>query len=472
MDLSEFEGNWNLSTDQGKKSVVVQSEQGKKQVAQENQGLSFAEKVRGEQPKHVEVGDLPNPVMRGNIPSIRLPKQAVERGRHYCKHCLVGRLEFSKITLAQVKTTAQKLWGPEGVWKIIPLGKGFFMVRFTAEEELMRIWTGGPWKFVDQVLRLSKWTPDFDPEIQRSTKALAWVRFPKLSQQYWDYECIMSIAKAVGCPIGVDKFTAERELGYYANVLIDLDLSKSLPNQILVEVEDGVEFLQEVEYPTLPKFCSHCQAIGHSRFECRGLQKATTKEDSPNIRNTYMEPWRMKKNKQVAHQERDAAVLKTQQQISQQANKNGAGKSGTETTNNSSTQLRRQTSIEGQELVVAEPLLVKDLQAQKSVIQQDEIQRNVSPIQVRNSENSLTLNNSFTALEGELDLDPETPDQEQLISEAEKVIGKWGDVEDDVEVQWEPVGMTAVEPMIEIQFSARARPRTGEGTGSIPNHST
>ncbi|KAF5187815.1 hypothetical protein FRX31_022601 [Thalictrum thalictroides] len=75
------------------------------------------------------------------------------------------------------------------------------MVRFSKEEDLMRIWTGGSWKFGDQLLKLIKWTPDFDPEVQRITKALAWVRFPKLGQQYWEYECIMSIAKAVGCPI-------------------------------------------------------------------------------------------------------------------------------------------------------------------------------------------------------------------------------------------------------------------------------
>ncbi|KAF5174857.1 F-box/LRR-repeat protein [Thalictrum thalictroides] len=132
---------------------------------------------------------------------------------------------------------------------------------------------------------------NFDPEVQRTTKALAWVRFPKLGQQYWEYdECIMSIAKAVGCPIGIDKFTMEREFGYYANVLIDLELSKSLPNQNLVEVEDDKEFIQDVVYPVLPNFCAHCQAIGHLKNKCKGLQKEVGKEvqDSRNTTNSII----------------------------------------------------------------------------------------------------------------------------------------------------------------------------------------
>ncbi|KAF5187814.1 hypothetical protein FRX31_022600 [Thalictrum thalictroides] len=125
MDHSEFEFNWNQSNDEGNKTIVAQTDQDDQQTIQGLQKPSFIEKLRGKQPKHVEISDLPNPVMRGNILSIRLPKQAVERGKLFCNHCLVGRLDFKKISLSLVKTMALKLWGPESVWKIIPLGKGF-----------------------------------------------------------------------------------------------------------------------------------------------------------------------------------------------------------------------------------------------------------------------------------------------------------------------------------------------------------
>ncbi|KAF9617323.1 hypothetical protein IFM89_035304 [Coptis chinensis] len=48
-------------------------------------------RVRGDQPQHLDVEDLPTPEIKGNMPSIKLPKKAVERGRLYCKYCLVEK---------------------------------------------------------------------------------------------------------------------------------------------------------------------------------------------------------------------------------------------------------------------------------------------------------------------------------------------------------------------------------------------
>ncbi|KAF5197497.1 hypothetical protein FRX31_012916 [Thalictrum thalictroides] len=62
MDLSEFEFNWNRSNDEGNKTIVVaQTDQDDQQTTQGLQKPSFVKKLRGEQPKHVEISDLPNP---------------------------------------------------------------------------------------------------------------------------------------------------------------------------------------------------------------------------------------------------------------------------------------------------------------------------------------------------------------------------------------------------------------------------
>ncbi|PIA59941.1 hypothetical protein AQUCO_00400663v1 [Aquilegia coerulea] len=98
--------------------------------------------------------------------------------------------------------------------------------------------------------------------------------------------------------------------------------------------------------------------------------------------------------------------------------------------------------------------------------QEQGTQRYDSLVTIRNSENSLSLTNSFTALEGELDLVPETPDPEQLVSEAEKQIGRWGDGENEGSPILEPVGMVVVDPRIDIQYTRKGpctSPRIGEG---------
>ncbi|KAF5177986.1 Nbs resistance protein [Thalictrum thalictroides] len=131
------------------------------------------------------------------------------------------------------------------------------MIRLTCEEDFLKVWGGGPWRFGDQTLRLTKWDPDFDPDQQRSSHAMVWVKFPKLKQQFWDYEILMSIGKTLGAPIGIDKHTANRDFGFFASVLIEMDLAKTIPSQILVEVEGGNDFMHEVIVGKLPRFCGH-----------------------------------------------------------------------------------------------------------------------------------------------------------------------------------------------------------------------
>ncbi|KAF9590682.1 hypothetical protein IFM89_036174 [Coptis chinensis] len=248
-----------------------------------NRRISFAEKVKANASVEIDIAALPIPGMKGNIPSIRIPKQAIDRGLQFCKFSLVGRLDFQKINIDTVRTIAAEKWRPKGCWKIVPLGKGYFMIRLTCEEDLVRIWSGGPWKFENQILRLTKWKPDFDPEIQRISHAMVWVKLPKLKQQFWDYEILMAMGRCIGYPIGIDKTTAARDFGFYASVLVDLDLSKPIPSQIIVEVPDGQDFVQEIELSRLPKFCSHCKTIGHLMSDCKSLQKEIRNEKDINL---------------------------------------------------------------------------------------------------------------------------------------------------------------------------------------------
>ncbi|KAF5183469.1 hypothetical protein FRX31_026944 [Thalictrum thalictroides] len=54
------------------------------------------------------------------------------------------------------------------------------------------------------------------------------------------------MGRTLGAPVQVDENTLERNMGYYASVQVDIDLSKTIPDKILVEVEDkNVEFWQE-----------------------------------------------------------------------------------------------------------------------------------------------------------------------------------------------------------------------------------
>ncbi|KAF5196979.1 Dnase i-like superfamily protein [Thalictrum thalictroides] len=76
--------------------------------------------------------------------------------------------------------------------------------------------------------------------------------------------------------------TLERDYGFFASVLVEIDLSKPIPNQILVEEEGGKDFVQEVELGKLPSFCGHCKTVEEeeSEEEVEETEKVADVEDN------------------------------------------------------------------------------------------------------------------------------------------------------------------------------------------------
>ncbi|KAF5193757.1 Ribonuclease h domain [Thalictrum thalictroides] len=101
----------------------------------------------------------------------------------------------------------------------------------------------------------------------------------------WDEEALLSIGRGVGYPMKVDDTSINKQYGYYANILVDVDLTKPIPDQILVSTED-YEFWQDVVVTKIPKFCNHCKIVGHSVTECRKLKGVLDKGKDPIVDNT------------------------------------------------------------------------------------------------------------------------------------------------------------------------------------------
>jgi len=91
-----------------------------------------------------------------------------------------------------------------------------------------------------------------------------------LPQEYWMEQTLREIASAVGTPLVLDNATLKRLFGHYARILVDIDFSKRISHEIIVERE-GASYPVEVVYERIPDFCSHCQTLGHDVTNCRWL---------------------------------------------------------------------------------------------------------------------------------------------------------------------------------------------------------
>lgn len=72
------------------------------------------------------------------------------------------------------------------------------------------------------------------------------------------------IASCIGTLIRIDKVTVAGEIGHHAKVLVDMNLSITPLDPIIVE-EMTIVYL---EYEKLPLFFNNCSSIGHVVANC------------------------------------------------------------------------------------------------------------------------------------------------------------------------------------------------------------
>ncbi|CAN6708759.1 unnamed protein product [Malus baccata var. baccata] len=206
----------------------------------------------------VHLSQLPTPVVRGDKTYVKISEDLYQEQLKLFQNNLLGRLLLKKgstpMKTGALKSCLEDAWRPTAPWNLVPIGKGYFDIHFNKEDDMRRAWGGGT---------LSKWTPDFKPgDVLPQTHA----------QEYWHPRHLMEIASGVGTPLQLDSATRERQYGYYARILVDVNLAGDLPTSLMVERESH-GFPVEVVYENLPPKCSHCGLIGHLANSCRQLKQ-------------------------------------------------------------------------------------------------------------------------------------------------------------------------------------------------------
>ncbi|XP_019264955.1 PREDICTED: uncharacterized protein LOC109242565 [Nicotiana attenuata] len=131
-------------------------------------------------------------------------------------------------------------------------------------DDMQEILFAGPYIINNRLIILKQWTTDFDFEKEFPTEIPLWIRFPKLPLNCWDVNSLSRIASSIGTPMYADECTAKQLRVSYARMLMVVDMTKPLKDEITVEDSNGRTFLQPINYDWKPKFRETCQVIGHN----------------------------------------------------------------------------------------------------------------------------------------------------------------------------------------------------------------
>ncbi|KAK4733492.1 hypothetical protein R3W88_007753 [Solanum pinnatisectum] len=125
-----------------------------------------------------------------------------------------------------------------------------------SEEGKLEVLQGGIYNYDNKLLIVKAWTPEMEfskEELLTSARGLS------------------KIGSLIGKPLMVDKQT-EKKLGLsYARLLVEVNVGKTLPEEVLFRNEKGVVITQSVAYDWRPSLCDHCHKYGHEKDNCRKL---------------------------------------------------------------------------------------------------------------------------------------------------------------------------------------------------------
>ncbi|CAI8596843.1 unnamed protein product [Vicia faba] len=107
----------------------------------------------------IPTSQLPQPIIKGDKPSVTILEDEYKAGLDECKNNLYGRVIWPKV----------KNWGVQS------LGKGYYEFTFSSIEDMQIVRASGSISSNLGSLKLFDWTRDFNPASQNNTFAQVWV---------------------------------------------------------------------------------------------------------------------------------------------------------------------------------------------------------------------------------------------------------------------------------------------------------
>ena len=103
---------------------------------------------------------------------------------------------------------------------------------------------------------------NFVPEQETFASVPVCVRLCSLPLDYWQLESLSTIGNKLEHFVKASEATKKGIYTSFARICVEMDLSRALPNEVILEVFDE-EWVQIVDYEHIPFRCCKCHEHGH-----------------------------------------------------------------------------------------------------------------------------------------------------------------------------------------------------------------
>ncbi|CAI8614488.1 unnamed protein product [Vicia faba] len=139
----------------------------------------------------------------------------------------------------------------------------------------------GPYTYRGMPMILKEWRKEFNLKKDLMRTIPIWVKFPMLPLHLWGKSNLSKLASAIGIPLVTDECTASKLRVSYARVLIEVDITQKLVEEISIKDKESNTVIQRIEYEWRPKFCPSKETAGTTTLKTLGIVKTTDTVTTP-----------------------------------------------------------------------------------------------------------------------------------------------------------------------------------------------
>ncbi|XP_074305736.1 uncharacterized protein LOC141640956 [Silene latifolia] len=185
------------------------------------------------------------------------------------KFTLMGNVLGAKPSQQTVSEFTQKHWNFGPLPLVQYFKKGWFSFKFDSEEAMNAVLRGGPWKIGSNSLVLKQCSPHFSCIMECVTIVPVWILFPDLDPYMWTDSILSKMASKIGKTLFADLHTTCKARLSFARILVEVDISKDLPDHIDINAPFIGHSSQRIVYEWLPYYCKTCFKLGHTDSNCK-----------------------------------------------------------------------------------------------------------------------------------------------------------------------------------------------------------
>ncbi|KAL9676060.1 hypothetical protein QQ045_004273 [Rhodiola kirilowii] len=213
-------------------------------------------------------------------PSIHFTTAEFDAGVALFKHSLVAKFTMGRPSTEEIRRVFKEHWPVKRRATVSDIWDSrHLMIILDSEEDAKVALTSQLRKVGHAMFRLFRYTPDYNPR-RESTNTTNWVRLPGLHPGFVTRNYVAGIVNSFGYFLDLDDRTKACSTLRFARACVEIDVSKSIMEEVRITLSDGRMFWQKIEVEGNLSFCSHCNIHGHTVAECRKIKTPKNMDQS------------------------------------------------------------------------------------------------------------------------------------------------------------------------------------------------